>query len=306
MPEIRFLQNDSSDPINEGPVIELVQEMYEALGRGLDLSCLDEIVVARDYPQALLTIGEEIGRRIARTNLGEIQGGAQVIPLHQGQGLTGARLVMGLNLLLAPDRAGINAFHHELAHVADMSRKRHVSGWLTTAARGPEAIRLDVAGVLWDEYFADRTAAGTSPETLEQPIDVHLRFTLLADDSFQAVRLAAAGEVPTGFTPWPFAYSHLRNLWYLFALDCGRIDGLAEVGLITPEFQNGLTQAVCAAASASGLDDIAVTIWGELRRLYMTRFEWRDLSAYDVLCDLVDTSFSRLGFPLIEQAYPST
>lgn len=156
---------------------QLVGRAIRRLSRGIELSRLDGVTVAFDYPEALTSIerGFVTSRTLQSTNDEHLVGVAMMVPVLR-DGVVKGHLVFSAPILLPIEDPESDEFEraiyvlaHECAHVDDLAMRDSL--FPGVLLQQPVANRFDgvlqlIADAVWEEYAACRLSASFAPSQL--------------------------------------------------------------------------------------------------------------------------------------------
>ncbi|MYF57582.1 MAG: hypothetical protein F4222_00815 [Gammaproteobacteria bacterium] len=179
---------------------QVVMSLAKELSRHLDLSRLESIIVAWDYPEALASINRGDGIPPAAPTANEYgQGGAMAVHVVRNDEIwsvvviwTG--LVRQLNQADHDDhKLALQSFVHELVHVADLRlfSRTYPGGWRAARPRdGRDAALQPIVNPCQSEYCAQRRAAWAAPEHGLDLLDMLSEAMKDVDDQIRSARLS--------------------------------------------------------------------------------------------------------------------
>lgn len=282
--------------VGMGKLIQLAAKV------GLDLSRLERVVIAADYPAALRAVDRGFGasREVQRTEEDYAHGVAMALPVvRDGEAWTVLIMDAGTVCGLFSEEPG--AFElvtglviHELAHVHDHQMKAAAFEgiWLTRHVDAKVAVLQGCADSAWSEYYASRISVHVDPEQLARHID-----TLRA--AFDRVWTTTQSEIIDYRTS-----ADLNRVWSIgeqqaaWLIQCasyvvGSLDGL---GMTLAEAAPDLE----AEIAESYFGQTWTNLQAALRAMWETYPGWQEagLEAYRPVMDVAEENLEVLGFEL--------
>lgn len=267
----------------------ILSSVVRALGRNINLSNLDGITVAYDYPQALLDLDRGYDTLHKLTPSSEMAFGIAMTPAVKRDGRIKSHIVLHAGVIISladPESEHFGLALHILAHECAHVEAKHCfdtcfPGMVLQKVHqnAHEAFRWQIIDACWEEYIVTCISAsiGDDPtEGYEETFSVALRETReKANNHIKAFRLH--GNVAQVLAQVYGAYGELmRFASYLLGTMAGKeltLFGLPSTAAVldghwfSPHFEN-LSKVLSAIAAKYG--------------------KWTDLNVFETLGDLAD------------------
>lgn len=300
-PPIRLIGVDdgAAVPITHG-IRGMIRICREKLG--FDLTRLEEIVVADDYPAALAAVdrGFQAAAPATRTETEHATGVAMALPVRRDDGVASVLLMdakVASGLLSDDDDtfdmiAGMIA--HELAHVHDQKVKVDAMPDVFLAYR-PDAVDSvlnAMAEKAWSEYYACRATASLNPAQIGWHVDTLHNALRSSTETIVRETLESRLHADIGRL-WPLAFRHADHIMQMAAYVLGTMDALGLDDGALPEPLRDLMEE-------TGFRHTWEEMRAALRGMHATHPDWREarFEVYRPLMDAADMHLSRLGFDI--------
>ena len=279
-----------------------VSEWALAFSRVRDLSRLECVIIAWDYPEALASLDTGEGMPVAARTENEYgEGGAMAVSIKRGDELWSSvviwtPLVRKLMDFSDPEqKQALMTFAHELVHVEDQRifERTYPGGWRSAKARDARDAEMQlIVNRCQSEYSAQRRSAHCFPEGGVHYLDILEKAMKDVDEQITSARLAYRFHGDVGKF-WELARERLAFLFQSIGYALGHSDYVASDGEISAklsqEFEDRLARI--SALSQGWLIDAC----RQAVQPFFTLCEWKDMSIYDDLEEVLEKLLNGYG-----------
>jgi len=298
--QIRGWDNDDEDEaraFGEG-----VSEWARAYSRVRDLSRLESVIIAWDYPEALASLDTGEGMPVAARTENEYgEGGAMAVTIKRGDELWSSiviwtPLVRKLMDFDDPEqKQALMTFAHELVHVEDQRifERTYPGGWRSAQPRDARDAEMQmIVNRCQSEYSAQRRSAHCFPEGGLNLLDMLEHAMCDVDEQITSARLEYRFHGDVGKF-WELARERLAFLFQSIGYALGHADYIASDSEISAELAQEFEDSLARISALS--QGWLIDACRQAVQPFFSLHEWKDMSIYDDLEEVLEKLLNGYG-----------